>query len=61
MLSFLKNVFVLHGTITVCFKSQTTHKISTLQEKQEGGSVLRETNALRGRISASYFGYSFRL
>lgn len=29
-----------------------------LQEKQEGGSVLHVTNASRGRISLTYFGYS---
>ena len=32
-------------------KKGTIHKISILQEKQEGGSVLRMSNALRGRIS----------
>jgi hypothetical protein len=28
----------------------TTHKISIKQEKQEGGSILRMTNALKSRI-----------
>jgi hypothetical protein len=39
-------------------KRGTTHKISVLQEKQDGSSILHMTNALRGRISSTYIGYS---
>jgi len=31
-----------------------------LQQKQEGGSVLHLTNALRGRIFPTYLGRSWR-
>jgi hypothetical protein len=34
------------------FKKGITHKISVLEEKQEGGSVLHMTNALTVRIPA---------
>jgi hypothetical protein len=40
-------------------KNGTTHKISVLQEKQGGGSVLRMKNALRGRTTPIYLGYSW--
>jgi nitrogen fixation protein len=39
-------------------KKETAHKISVLQEKQEGGSVLRMTNAFIVRLSRTYLGYS---
>jgi hypothetical protein len=41
-------------------KKGTTHKISTLQAKQEGHSILHMTNAFRHRISPTYLGYSWR-
>jgi len=42
------------------FLKGSTHKISFLQEKQQGGSVLHMTNALTGRISPTYLHYSWR-
>jgi hypothetical protein len=39
-------------------KKRTTHKISVLQQKLEGGTVLQTTNALTGRISSNCLGYS---
>jgi hypothetical protein len=39
-------------------KKETTYKISTLQQKQEGGTVLHIANALRSRIFPTYLGYS---
>jgi hypothetical protein len=41
-------------------KKGTTHKISILQDKQEGGSILDMTNRLRGRMSPTCLGYSWR-
>ena len=42
----------------ICKKRGTTHKISVLQEKQDASSNLHMTNALTGRISCTYIGYS---
>jgi len=36
------------------------HKVSSLQEKQGSGPVLRMTNALKGRTCLTYLGYSWR-
>jgi len=38
--------------IAAILKTEETHKISILQEKQGGGFVLRMTNVMRGRISS---------
>lgn len=38
----------------------STHKISVLQEKQQGGSTLHVTNILTGRMSPTYLRYPWR-
>jgi hypothetical protein len=39
-------------------KKRTNRKILILQEKQDGGYILRTTNDLNVRIFPTYFGYS---
>jgi hypothetical protein len=39
-------------------KKGTTHKISIVQQKQEGGSILHMTGALTGRMSHTHLDYS---
>jgi hypothetical protein len=47
-----------NDTSSILCEKRTTQKISILQENQEGGSVLRTTNAVRGKISHILAGYS---
>jgi len=44
--------------MALVFLKALTHKISFLQEKQQGGSVFHMTDALTGRISSTYLHYS---
>ena len=48
------------NTSPLLCKTKKAHKISILQGKQGGGSVVDVTNALTDRISANYLGYSSR-
>ena len=45
---------------TLFCKTGTAHKISFLQEEQEGGSISHMTNALRCRIPPTYLRYPWR-
>jgi hypothetical protein len=46
------------STLPLFCKIEKTHKISILQEKQDDDSFLHVTDALTGRISLTYLGYS---
>jgi hypothetical protein len=49
-----------HINVAPLSKKGTTQKISILQEKKEGGSILHVTNSVTDRISSTYTGYSCR-
>lgn len=51
LLSYISSLFC---------KKWTVHKISVLQEKQEGGFILYVTNALRGMVFPTCLGHSWR-
>jgi hypothetical protein len=48
----------LYSVSPLFCKKMTTHEISVLQERQEGGCVSHMTDDFRGRISATDPGYS---
>jgi hypothetical protein len=55
---YIPHFFSLCFTLLLLCGKEANQKTLIVQEKQQGGSVLHITNAMTGRISPIYLGYS---